>query len=56
MKKLVVFSAFAVFALSAVVGGASVSAPVAPRSATEAFSPSSIAVSPNLPIESFTAI
>ena len=56
MKKLVVFSAFAVFALGAVVGRASVSAPVAPRAVAEVFSPSSIAISPNLPIESYTAI
>jgi hypothetical protein len=56
MKKLVVFSAFAVFALGAVVGRASVSAPVAPPTVAEAFSPSSLAVSPNLPIENYTAI
>ena len=56
MKKMVILSAFAVFALGAVVGRASVSAPVAPRTAAEAFSPASMPVSPNLPIESFTAI
>jgi len=56
MKKVVILSAFAVFALGAVVGSASVSSPVAPRAAVEVFSPASIPVSPNLPIESYIAI
>jgi len=45
-----------VFALGAVVGRASVSAPVAPLASVEVFSPTSLPVSPNLPIESYTAI
>jgi hypothetical protein len=56
MKKLVILSAFAVFALGAVVGRASVSAPVAPHTSVEIFSPASIPVSSNLPIESYIAI
>jgi hypothetical protein len=55
MKKVVILSAIAVFALGAVVGRASVS-PVAPRNSVEVFSPASLPVSPNLPIESFIAI
>jgi hypothetical protein len=55
MKKIVILSALAVFALGAVVGRASVS--VAPRVAAEVFSPASIVpVNPNMPIEIFTAI
>jgi hypothetical protein len=55
MKKIVVLSALAVFALGAVVGRASVS--VTPRAAPEVFSPTSVVpVNPNLPIESYTAI
>ncbi len=57
MKKIVIFSALAMFALGAVVGRASVPAPVAPRTAAEVFSPAAIIlVNPNLPIESFDAI
>jgi hypothetical protein len=56
MKKIVILSALGVFALGAAVGRASVSAPVAPRAAAEVFSPASIPVSPNLPIESYIAI
>jgi hypothetical protein len=56
MKKVVILSAIAVFALGAVVGRASVSAPVAPRTSVEVFSPASLPVSPNLPIESCIAI
>jgi hypothetical protein len=56
VKKVVILSAFAVFALGAVVGRASVSAPAAPRAAAEVFSPASIVPSPNLPIESYIAI
>ncbi len=45
------------FALGAVVGRASVPAPVAPRTVAEAFSPAAIIlVNQNLPIESFDAI
>jgi hypothetical protein len=55
MKKIVVLSALAVFALGAVVGRASVS--VTPRAAPEVFSPTSVVpVNSNLPIESYTAI
>ena len=56
MKKIVILSTFAVFALGTVVGRASVSAPVAPRTPAEIFSPASMPVSPNLPIESYSAI
>jgi hypothetical protein len=56
MKKIVILSAFAVFALGAVVGRASVSAPVAPQPVAEVFSPASLPVSPNLPIESYIAV
>ena len=56
MKKIVILSAFAVFALGAVVGRASVFAPVAPRTVADVFSPASVPVSPNLPIESYIAI
>jgi hypothetical protein len=55
MKKIVVLSALAMFALGAVVGRASVPAPVAPSIAADVFSPASI-VPVNLPIESFDAI
>ena len=57
MKMIVILSAFAVFALGAVVGRASVSVPVVPQTAAEIFSPSLVVpVDPNLPIESYTAI
>jgi hypothetical protein len=57
MKKMVVLSALAVFALGAVVGRASVTVPVAPSIAAEVFSPALIVpLSPNLPVESFDAI
>ena len=55
MKQVVILTAF-VFALGIFVGRASDSAPLAPRSVAEVFSPSSIPVSPNLPIESYIAI
>jgi hypothetical protein len=55
MKKIVVLSALAVFALGAVVGRASVS--VTPHTVAEVFSPTSVVpVNSNLPIESYTAI
>ena len=57
MKKIAIFSALAMFALGAVVGRASVHAPVAPGAAPEVFSPTLIVpVNPNMPIEIFTAI
>ena len=56
MKTIVVVSALAMFALGTVVGRASVSMPAAPRAVSEAISPGSMLVSPNLPIESYTAI
>jgi hypothetical protein len=55
MKQVVILTAL-VFALGAFVGRASDSAPLAPRSVAEVFSPASIPVSPNLPIESYLAI
>ena len=55
MKKIVMLSALAVFALGAVVGRASVS--VTPRITAEVFSPASVVpVNANLPIENYTAI
>jgi hypothetical protein len=55
MKKIVIPSALAVFALGAVVGRASVS--VTPQAAPEVFSPTSVVpANSNLPIESYTAI
>jgi len=55
MKRIVVLSALAVFALGAVVGRASVS--VTPQAAPEVFSPTSVVpVNPNMPIENYTAI
>ncbi len=55
MKKIVILSALAVFALGAVVGRASVS--VTPRVTAEVFSPASVVpVNANLPIENYTAI
>jgi hypothetical protein len=55
MKKIVVLSALAVFALGAVVGRASVSA--APPVAAEVFLPASVVlVNPSLSIESYDAI
>jgi hypothetical protein len=56
MKKIVIFSALAMFALGAVVGRASVPAPVAPQTVGEVFSPAIILVNQNLPVESFDAI
>ena len=57
MKKIAVFSALVMFALGAVVGRASLRAPVAPHATPEVFSPGSIIpLTPNLPIESYTAI
>jgi hypothetical protein len=54
MKKIVILSALAVLALSAVVGRASVS--VATSTTAEVFWPASVPVHPNLPIESFDAV
>jgi hypothetical protein len=55
MKKIVVLSALAVFALGAVVGRASVS--VAPPAAAEVFLPASVVlVNPSLSIENYDAI
>ena len=59
MKKIAILSALAMamFALGAVVGRASVHAPVAPSATPEVFSPTLIVpVNPNMPIEIFTAI
>jgi hypothetical protein len=57
MKKIAFFSALAMFALGAVVGRASVHAPVTPSTTPEVFSPGSvIPVNPNMPIETYTAI
>jgi hypothetical protein len=55
MKKIIILSALAVFALGAVVGRASVS--TTPHVTAEVFSPASVVlVNPNLPIENYTAI
>ena len=57
MKKIIVLSAFAVFALGTLVGRASVSSSVEDRAAAQIFSPASITpVNPNLPIESYQAV
>jgi hypothetical protein len=57
MTKIAIFSALAMFALGAVVGRASVHAPVVPSTTPEVFSPTLVVpVNPNMPIEIFTAI
>ena len=57
MKKIAILSALAMFALGAVVGRASVHAPVVPHATPEVFSPTLIVpVNPNMPIEIYTAI
>ena len=57
MKKIIVLSAIAVFALGTIVGRASVSSPHEQRTAAQIFSPASVTpVNPNLPIESYQAV
>ena len=57
MKRIAILSALAIFALGAVVGRASVHAPVVPSTKPEVFSPTLVVpVNPNMPIEIFTAI
>ena len=53
MKNIVILSAM-LLALGALIGTASDSKPLVPQGAV--FSPASIPVSPNLPVESFQAI
>jgi hypothetical protein len=57
MTKIAVLTALAMFALGAVVGRASVHAPVASHATPDVFSPTLVVpVNPNMPIESYTAI
>ena len=57
MKKIAILSALVMFALGAVVGRASVHAPVALGATPEVFSPTLIVPeNPNMPIEIYTAI
>ena len=57
MKKVIVLSAFAVFALGTLVGRVSVSSPTEDRTVTQVFSPASVTpVNPNLPIESYQTV
>lgn len=57
MKKTVILSALAMFALGAVVGRASVSVPVGPSIVAEVFLPALLVpANPSLPVESFDAI
>jgi hypothetical protein len=57
MTKIAVLTALAMFALGAVVGRASVHAPVVPGVTPEVFSPTLIVpMNPNLPIEMYSAI
>ncbi len=57
MKKIAILSALVMFALGAVVGRASVHAPVASGATPEVFSPTLVVpVNPNMPIEIYTAI
>jgi len=57
MKKVIVLSAFAVFALGTLVGRASVFSPVEDRTVAHIFSPASVTpVDPDLPVENYQAI